>query len=71
MSLFTQLFKMNGTFYIVNDVDKNFDNGSNLKILTRAIYFIKQTQQFEQALWKIRKVHGDHNDAMKNTLWVF
>ena len=28
--------------------DKNFDNDSNLKILTLTTNFIKQTQQFEQ-----------------------
>ena len=31
--------------------DKNFDNDSNLKILTVTINFIKQTQQYEQALY--------------------
>lgn len=30
--------------------DKNFDNDFIFKILTATIYFIKQTQQFEQAL---------------------
>ena len=31
--------------------DKNFDNDSELKILTLIINFIKQTQRFEQALY--------------------
>ena len=31
--------------------DKNFDNDSNLKILTVTINFAKQTQQYEQALY--------------------
>ena len=31
--------------------DENFDNDSNLKILTVTINFIKQTQQYEQALY--------------------
>ena len=31
--------------------DKNFDNDSNLKILTLTINFIKQTQRIEQALY--------------------
>ena len=30
--------------------DKNFNNDFIFKILTATIYFIKQTQQFEQAL---------------------
>ena len=45
--------------------DKNFDNDSNLKTLTITINFIKQTQQFEQAVlhWFVILPTGTHVES--------